>query len=282
MVTHQQLAHIWANNPEYKRTASRMFCENGIIYSHGYHFPIAKHVTNKQGQPAILFTLRDYSVSTSQHKAHVIRAIPDTIPVFKISHIIDNNNIFQEYVLRLATLSDEIKTTRKSMKRDRLILDFEKLRDEANAYAKFFGLKDTLPATLDYEQAQEEREKLRKKMELAKKREILKAKKAQQKYLEEWLSGDRDTVYYPGDSVFLRIEGDVIQTSKGAEFPVSHGKKILPIIRKCVKDKLECQNKTMRLGHFTIDLINSNGDVKAGCHTVQYSEIERIANLLNL
>lgn len=39
---------------------------------------------------------------------------------------------------------------------------------------------------------------------------------------------------------------------------------------------------TIHLGHFQLDSIDIDGKVKAGCHTVEYTAIERVAKQLNL
>ncbi len=72
-----EVARLWANqSQESARVQSNNFYfEGNTIFSYGRHFPIAKHVTNKAGEYAILFTEREYSNTTSRHKLHVRRSI---------------------------------------------------------------------------------------------------------------------------------------------------------------------------------------------------------------
>ena len=41
---HHEVCHYWANKIQNSGKSSNMFFEDGIIYSYGYHFPIAKHI----------------------------------------------------------------------------------------------------------------------------------------------------------------------------------------------------------------------------------------------
>lgn len=86
------------------------------------------------------------------------------------------------------------------------------------------------------------------------------------------------------DETLLRIKGNEIETSKGASFPVDHGKKAFSFIVKCREEKREfvTNGKTIHLGHFNIDKIDIEGNVTAGCHFVKFNEVERIAKQLNI
>ena len=98
------------------------------------------------------------------------------------------------------------------------------------------------------------------------------------------------------DSVgtMLRLTQDrrMIQTSWGAEFPAGHGKLAFPCIlrmrtegREYHRDEAAIRlghSRDFRLGHFKIDSIDAEGNVRAGCHFVQWPEIERIARELDL
>lgn len=82
----------------------------------------------------------------------------------------------------------------------------------------------------------------------------------------------------------LRINGEEIETSQGARFPVSHAVKAWPVIRHCREtgSAWKRNGHQVHLGHFQIDSIEPDGDVHAGCHHVQFEEIERIAKELGV
>ncbi len=79
-------------------------------------------------------------------------------------------------------------------------------------------------------------------------------------------------------------ESHSIETSGKACFPIEDGKKAWLMIKACKDRKTEFKRngKSIRLGSFQIDSISQDGDIIAGCHKVQFSEVERIAQELNL
>lgn len=107
-----------------------------------------------------------------------------------------------------------------------------------------------------------------------------------------WLAGGKDlnppTIGYYSNTdleqprampTLLRIVGSNVETSRHAEFPVSHAKRGLALIRSVVArgEAWESNGHTCKLGLYSISRIEANGDVKAGCHFVPYSSILLIA-----
>ena len=86
--------------------------------------------------------------------------------------------------------------------------------------------------------------------------------------------------------VMLRLSKDStrIQTSHGAEFPLEHGTRAWPIIRRCRErgEGWQPNGHSVHLGHFQVSRIDDGGNVRAGCHFVEYAEIERLARELGL
>ena len=80
---HNEVAHFWANKVQTIGKSNNMFFNNDIIYSYGYHFPIAKHINNN----LILFTSKGYSVSTSKHLSITRLAIPNEKEVLIVPNI---------------------------------------------------------------------------------------------------------------------------------------------------------------------------------------------------
>lgn len=74
-----ELTHVWANQTQTHGKGSNMFFEHDSIYSYGYHFKLAQHVTNKDGQKCVFFNDRQYSNSTSKQQALVWRSIPANV-----------------------------------------------------------------------------------------------------------------------------------------------------------------------------------------------------------
>lgn len=86
--------------------------------------------------------------------------------------------------------------------------------------------------------------------------------------------------------IYMRVNGEKIETTKGAKFPVDDAKKLFPKIKYCLDRGLSWSKDAVLplnpLGHFTIDYIDAKGNVKAGCHFVEWTQIERVAQQLNL
>lgn len=84
------------------------------------------------------------------------------------------------------------------------------------------------------------------------------------------------------NGVQARLSLGVIETSRGAEFPIDAALRALPVIRRMKKQGKGWQRngETLPLGSFQIDTIYPDGNVKAGCHLVTYAEIELIAKEL--
>lgn len=59
--------------------AGNIYFRNGKLYSYGSHFGIAEYVKNVNGDVAVLFTERGYSVSTAKHKSIARRFLDDVI-----------------------------------------------------------------------------------------------------------------------------------------------------------------------------------------------------------
>ena len=77
--SHNEVAHIWASQSQSEGRAGNIFFENGVIYSYGRHFPVARFAP-EYGDIA-LFTSRGYSSSTGKHKGIIRAAIPDSFQI---------------------------------------------------------------------------------------------------------------------------------------------------------------------------------------------------------
>jgi hypothetical protein len=98
--------------------------------------------------------------------------------------------------------------------------------------------------------------------------------------LQAWMRGE--SVSIPGysyDSTYLRIVGDTVETSRGANFPMSHAVRGLALVRSVMArgEDWHTNGHTCHLGHYRIDRITADGTVYAGCHVVPFASIERIA-----
>ncbi len=103
--------------------------------------------------------------------------------------------------------------------------------------------------------------------------------------IKSWRDGKAVRLPYRSDHVtMMRIKGDEVQTSMGARFPVEHARKAFKIIARCKRNDVDWvrNGHSIPVGHFKLDSICANGDVKAGCHFVKWAEIELCARELGI
>jgi hypothetical protein len=285
------VCHLWANQSQsHARNSSRnIYFDGDTIYSYGGHFPIANHVSNKRGNKAVLFTTRGYSVTTSGHK-QMVRGACRHLTAFTVPNLFPSDSTHQEnikhYRESIAELSQRVLRARSN--KEWLWTELKALLRQANEYSRFFGLrvKFAAPETVDRAaleaivighhqlKAREERKesKLREQRRLEQEKEF-------HRKLDAWKAG-KDVYVRTDGNAFLRVKGETIQTSAGAEVPLVHALKILPRIRS---GKPYVRNgHTIHVGHFSLDEIDEKGNVKVGCHTITRGEIERIAKKLGV
>lgn len=305
VVNSGQVAHLWYHATQaHARNSNRSFYFDGdTIFSYGSHFPIARHVwTNKKhtGERAVLFTTRDYSVTTSCHKSAVRSAIPSSAAVFFVPNVNaetreDHAANLAEYVQRIADTLDESSRARSSWAYRERNEHALALSNDVRAYAKFFRVQcpvlPVIPAldservkTLEAKEsaragAREERERVQREHEA----------KRQAGLAGKWRTGEYNGSLYSlpimlrirdfGCDASARSQVAVVETSKGAQVPISHALRGLRFVRQVVAGGQEYvrNGHTFHLGHYAIDRIETDGTLHAGCHVISLAEIERIA-----
>lgn len=112
-----------------------------------------------------------------------------------------------------------------------------------------------------------------------------------QTHIDAWRNGDDAQRYRLSSlSPMLRlrqrpadVEGMeyVVITSYGAEFPLAHALRAIPVVLRCVETSTGWtpNGHSVNLGHFSVKEIRPNGDVIAGCHHVRFEEIRRFIDV---
>jgi hypothetical protein len=106
-----------------------------------------------------------------------------------------------------------------------------------------------------------------------------------EEYRAEWLAGTAPQGGRRFDAesggAALRIKGDMLQTSHGAEVPLEHAIRAFRFIKLCREAGREwsANGQQIRVGHFRVDSISAAGDMIAGCHAFTWPEVERVARL---
>jgi hypothetical protein len=277
----KQCIHLFAQREKTSGRSGSVYFEGDTIYSYGTHFPMAKfHNAGKLGN-FVLFTSKRYSNTTAKHLSHTRFALRQ----YKIIECPDVSG--RDHKANIQYFTDEIEETAKKAMSARVNGEYlqrrhSELIEGGNDYIKLFAVKGakkfkSLLNSADF----------KKKIALAKEAEIkrnLAEVEKQKKLLEKWILNDfSGNIRLPYQ--YLRMkDGETVETTTGAEFPLSHAKLALVRVRYCKNNGTTWKRngEEIRVGVFHIDSIDSDGNVIAGCHKIQNDEIERFAKLNNL
>lgn len=105
--------------------------------------------------------------------------------------------------------------------------------------------------------------------------------------IEAWRGGEgyatavRSLIDYP----MLRIVGERVQSSWGAEMPVAHARAVWVAVKAAKRSGVAwtCPpNEPVKMGSFSLNTARVDGSIVAGCHDIPANEVERIAVALGL
>jgi hypothetical protein len=321
--SNQQCAHVWAQQTQPHGHSGSMEFEGKRIYS--YRTVIACfHESAGNAQPLVLINSNKYSVTTSGKHMPCVRdalrglnlptyTVPECSypfgPLQDFHHIANCNHLeenYREWIARLKRMRDEPSEWY-----------YQRITDYANAWRGYCGAFALTAPTVDsiadadavrkfraeravrlandpnrakkaaQRVAAKERAEERKRLARAEASRIALLEAAER--LALWQSGAIATLRY-GDTLgkfaLLRLLGDRVQTSRGAEISVREARAIIPVIRTCIARSEGCnyeqRGDAPMVGSFTVRQIHRNGDVVIGCHEIQWCEIERIAAQLGV
>jgi hypothetical protein len=97
---------------------------------------------------------------------------------------------------------------------------------------------------------------------------------------EQWQNGVGDAFAYTGyNDTFLRKRGDKLETSRGATVAWRFIPHAFVAVQDCRlrEETWKANGDRIPLGDFAMTRINADGSIIAGCHTVSWHEIERLA-----
>jgi hypothetical protein len=279
----EMVAHLWANKSQdqARNSGATLYFTGDTIYSYGSHFPIARHVKSKRGSDVVLLTLATHSTTTARHVSIVGRAC-DHFTTFRVHDIeAKPGKQFRGYREDLARIMEAY--ARAKGRRPVILEEMERHVKSANDFAKSFGLKSRLEMPSNLDAMVEECKLVKAATDAKQKRMAAKRLKAVDERMADWIAGKFG---YPpivpyGQPVRLRIVGDTLETSAGAEVPLDHAVRAFKLLKRWRDGgTVSSGGKTLAIhvGHFHIESMDENG-IKAGCHTIEWAEIERIAAL---
>ena len=297
-------AHLWAQRDKTRGQSSNgnLSFEGDTLYS--YTTPIGHFIGE-----AVLVTSRTFSMTTSsKHMPALHRALGyGRDNVFHVPHVRPCLIGGREHMENLAHLATKYDTAAAKAQRQQadptagLIDTLERIAATAASYATLFGLDYTArnpeadtAAILAHRAAQEAKRNTpayaaKRAKELAA-REARKAKLAALEQansvekLEAWREGLNPYLSHgaridDNGGAYLRVKGSNLETSQGATVPLAHAVRVFRFVKLCREAGTPWQRNgsTLRVGHFQVDSVDAQGNFRAGCHRINWSEVERAA-----
>ena len=292
----RQLAHVWAQQKQPEGRGSHMFFDGASIFSYGRHFEIARFVTRHKRR-AVLVTTRSYSISTSRHVEYVRGALYQLgVPVHYVASIDDAargaDAMHEYYKVRMA---DALAAAGKARKADLVRMHYERAAGAAadgNAYARWAGRRwrftapEMSPQHLDELRHKERAAANRARAAKAAREAADSAKHAER--VIDWRNGERVALGGFGydHPTMLRVNGDEVETSRGARVPVEAARLALLLIGRMRSQKTAWAPAEgaplFHIGAFTLDAIDPDGNIIAGCHRIEWPELEACGKTLGV
>ena len=271
-----QVCHVWAaqSQSEGRNSAKNIFFEGPNIYSYGHHYLMAKIYPDKNN--AVLINEDSYSSTTSGHKSHVFGATKH----LKSWCVSDPANPLKS----IKDMGDELTYSLMNMLSSRV--HYEKTCDshfdDYNELCTLFDqskerlfIPDDLREVInDYMSQQSTKNEARLLEKQAKRREENAARNLKlAPNLELWLKGESVSHWDMPDLELhkIRVKGDTVETTGGADVPLSHALRLLDLI-----DKKQA-SQGQRVGHFELDAYDST-TVTIGCHSIGIAQAREVLN----
>lgn len=275
----QECCHYFANRVQQEGYSGNVCFSPSGFYSYGT--VIAKWLRNG----VLVVATRGYSSRTSSHQSDLLAAIPRGVKVIKVFEIESVSVVFRQAKILSDNLNKQALTARK--RGDEYRMQARSIIEDANAYAEAIGdpsrlvVEELTPEQeLAHKQALKAANKAERDRKAKRKAHFLKVNAER---IDRWLAGDTTVSSYGFRElgVKLRVLGDIVQTTKGANIPLTDAIKLWPMVQRC-KAGDKCFTPGQPLGSYKLTKIRENGSIVVGCHDVPYSELQRIATQLNL
>lgn len=293
-----QVIHTWANRSQTNGESGKrnVYFIGDRLFDYGDHFCLGQFVTTKKGELVCLLNSDSYGPTTSKHQGMTAGAVPKSIPTFEIpkagyeryTDSFDVDKALEAYKARATILATKAKRAKNDSTKDWYNVRAANVLEEAKTFAKTFGARFRV-ASLDALakaaiEAAKRVEKERKERETHERAIALEDFRA-------WQAGTKNHCPYAHNrtvngGAYLRVsnDGQVLQSSQGAEVPINHAIRAFKFIKLC-RDGGKAWAKnghSLRVGNFAVDSVSESGDIHAGCHFIEWAEIERIAKQIGV
>jgi hypothetical protein len=290
VVNNNQVPHLWANQsqPSARGNGSISF-DGPVLYS--YAAQIGRLVEAKDGSTVALLVSRTWSVTTSSHQRRARDAVSH-LASFTVPNI-DRNT---DHIANLLYLVKEYRDMIAKAYRMRSWQDWnashigelwQRVRDYANAFD--LNPPTDISLVLDLEAIEAFHNTPDKQAKKAKRAESdAKAKAAlvleQEWIAAEWRGGAARRPQSVDGYAYVRVVGETLQTSMGAEVPLKDAIRVFRHVITCKKTGrswVRDSGNSLKVGSFHVDSIHADGSFVAGCHKFAWAEIKRAALALD-
>ena len=285
VVKSSEVAHLFANQSQDYATDHRVKFEGKSYYS--YRTEIACFRSNSRGEECVLLNVQSFSNTTSKHQNNIKQACSHLI-VFDYENntpsTVTVDFIYNYYIDKATELQSKANRARKY--KLYLIEQAKHYLVKANQLIDFFDathlerIDETQFDELLTKLASEHEELLRKEKEKEAIRLAMELEYYKSDFVD-WLSGNRVT--FPrcyNNNIYLRVKTDMVETSRGATFPITLCETLFKLYQRCVRDN-EVYDNTIQVGNYRVNHISRKGII-AGCHHIKPDEITRFAKVLGL
>lgn len=295
------VTHEWVGGVRESRTGcGNVWYEKDVFFS--YRTAIAARFFRKDETLYIVDTHR-YSVSTAKHQSLVRAAIGSRKEVLADigdlgKTVIDPTSVEK---LLVGQVHEELrKLSNSRLDILRILARVRFLEGERKTLCDFFGWKYTylevdenlyserIAKARAREVALQEKREARRHADMERYRRWSEENAMKwQDWVEKFRAG-KNVGFRRNNDVgeLLRIHPDkpeVVQTSLAAEVPLEHVRKAARFILAKMREGGEWTNNghSIHLGNFRVESIK-NGELKVGCHTFKFGEVERFAKEIGL
>lgn len=304
-----EAVHAWAgrHSDDGRNPGQTVFFNGLTIYSYGYHFPMARHVSFND----VLLTYDSYSNTTNRHQSEVWRAVShkNTIYVHDVDDPLGTSGVAQT----IAAAESLLKSAAKRRSKDRAGEDIHSAWQRVENLYEIAAMPDfktdwaTLPALakrrlgatrkliaackVDLASAMAkmtEKQKAADKRAKAQKEKVRKAQEGEvTKALNEWLLGERGNQgmhrvrdILGTDGLRLGETGLTVTTTQGLVVPAEDCRRAWPLIQRVYRGEggvVLTEAQQARFGNFQLSRIEKDGTVVVGCHRFSRWMVEHLA-----
>ena len=247
--------------------AGNVFFSNDVLYSYGYHFELAR----KLSDGTLLINTSSYSVSTSKHQSIVRSAVNK----HRINSVLliewkgqFNFESCQNLHVKQANLT-YLAWNNNGRKGFRQLNPLFKSLDNLRALESMQSI-DWTKLTFNLAEVNliynERKERQNIKTEKANKARETAKQRSEKENLELWLKGVFNGHFYSMQKIYLRRKGENIETTRGASVPYIEAVKLLARIR--AGENVDGE----KIGTYQVNKVTLD-NIIIGCHVIDFKTI---------